>query len=708
MKIKISYRIKTVLVSALTILLLFTQANAFDLVKDNAIAKVCVSDDAPECLKMAVRDLVSDIKKITGKEIRVSHEKAENTPNLIIGIAGNYPLNQKEFKTFSGKWECYAIKTAGNDLIISGSDERGAMFGIYDFIENYLGVDPLYFWSGLEPEKKAELSWKDIDVTVYEPTFKYRGWFINDEDLLTEWKDGGGQRNIDYPYYQQVVSPQVMEHVVEAMVRSRFNMIIPASFLDIGNPAEEELVKVAAKRGVFISQHHIEPLGVNAFTYFNYWKAKNNSKPLFSYYSNKAELMEVWRAYAEKWAKYPNVIWQLGLRGIGDRPMWMADLSIPQTDADRGQIITDALKSQLEIIRSVDKRENPPMTMTLWAEGSYLFHEGYLEIPEQSMIIFSDNSPGWNFQDDFYSIERDTDRKYGVYYHHQLWGSGPHLAQAVPPFQTYKVMKEAVQRNSTGYAIMNVSNIREFLPGIAAGSQMLFDFQKFKPDEFLSSWCEDRFPSVPEKVKELYDSYFAGFVLHDEQKVPMLLDGQTNGPSNKILKEIEQKYLFPEKKTGEVANVADPKRELEKSWGAKSLADMHPQAKSTEEWLEKAREQRIKFSSVISEIEKIENQLTDRERTLLESNLLSHSFFMRGLSARLENVALAELAVDKGNRQECIKYLETALDYFEDIHKAKFLGSQGKWADWYRGDKKMNLARTEKLLETTIQKLKSN
>ncbi len=41
------------------------------------------------------------------------------------------------------------------------------------------------------------------------------------------------------------------------------------------------------------------------------------------------------RVYAEKWATYQNVIWQLGLRGIADRPMWMADPDVPQSDADR-------------------------------------------------------------------------------------------------------------------------------------------------------------------------------------------------------------------------------------------------------------------------------------------------------------------------------------------------------------------------------------
>lgn len=87
----------------------------------------------------------------------------------------------------------------------------------------------------------------------------------------------------------------------------QFNLIIPASFIDIRNSDGRVLVETAANRGLFLSMHHIEPMGVSAFTYFNYWKAKNGSKPLFSYFSNKEKVEEVWRVYADEWAKFPNV-----------------------------------------------------------------------------------------------------------------------------------------------------------------------------------------------------------------------------------------------------------------------------------------------------------------------------------------------------------------------------------------------------------------
>ena len=65
-------------------------------------------------------------------------------------------------------------------------------------------------------------------------------------------------------------------------------------------------------------------------------------------------MMEVWEAYIRKWAQYPNVIWQIGLRGFGDTPMWQADESIPQSDAERGKIISEALSTQMQLIRKYE------------------------------------------------------------------------------------------------------------------------------------------------------------------------------------------------------------------------------------------------------------------------------------------------------------------------------------------------------------------
>jgi len=662
----------------------------------------------PECVRLAVQDLVSDVAKITGKTLRVvsSEKNLSGQPMVVVGTWGlSDTILQKqanEIKKLRGKWEAYEVHSSNKNLLIAGSDERATMFGIYDFLEKYLGVDPLYFWSDRAPEKRTTLQWDDAAISQSTPSFRYRGWFINDEDLLTEWYETGGVRKIDYPYYGQVVNPAIMKQIVEALVRLRMNLIIPASFIDIRNPAEAALVKEAARRGVFLSMHHVEPMGVSAFTFFNYWQEKTGEKPLFSFYSNREKLEEVWRVYAQEWARYPNVIWQIGLRGIADRPMWMADPGIPQSDADRGKLISEAMQVQRQIIREVDQRPNPPITTTLWAEGSTLNQAGHLQIPDDVTIVFSDNSPGWKWQQDFHETTRRSEHTYGVYYHHQLWGAGPHLAQGIPPQHTYAVIREAYQKQSTHYAILNASNLREFQLGLAASGKMLYDFENFKPGTFTQRWMQERYGSQAIAAQQAYQTYFAGFVLHDRQQVPMLLDGQTRSFALGLLKKIElqltdlAKYQAAEAKARQATS--------ESTWGRTSLSDAHPKPASDQELLEKVLRQQQGHAQALRQAEALLPRLDARQQAFLKTNLISQIQIMLGLEEWLVAILRAKKELDEGNKAHAQKCLKAATDAFARMKTGQALNvTDGKWQHWYRGEKKMNLKNAEQLTQSTYQ-----
>jgi hypothetical protein len=471
-------------------------------------------------VRLAAEDLASDVQKITGRK-----------PEVVVGgVLPDGPCVKLVTKG-GGPWESYRVEAKNGRLEIEGCDARGTMFGVYAFCEQYLKVDPLGFWSGREPAKRPELRWDSVLLASGSPSFKFRGWFINDEDLLTEWMEGGGTRNIDYPYYGQVVNREAMRAVVEALVRSRFNLIIPASFIDILNPPEAALVQECVRRGVFVSQHHVEPMGVSAFSYFNYWKARGRDLK-YSYFSQPAEVREVWRVYAEKWAAYPNVIWQLGLRGIADRPMWMADATVPQSDEDRGRIISEAMSDQVKILEEVCPKQPRLMSTTLWAEGSILNQKGFLTVPEGTLIVFADNSPGWKWQQDFYETPRNPKYAYGVYYHHGLIGSGPHLAQVVPPHKTFEMMRTAREKGAGEYAIFNVANIREFVLGIDATAKMTWRMEGYEPDAWLDGWVKERFSAKQAEIVNAYKIYFNAYQIHDQQQVPFMMDGQMFGGGN--------------------------------------------------------------------------------------------------------------------------------------------------------------------------------
>jgi hypothetical protein len=694
------YRIKNraIYFSLIATLFFFVQgfgqkATPFTLVNQTQQAVIYLPQTETQPVQLAVKDLINDIKKITGKTLELVDKKPLKKQAIFIQTLQNT------------QEETYKIQNQKGNLYIEGGNELGTIFGIYHFIEHYLGVDPMYFWNDKEPPQQAVLSWKNINYQSSKPTFKYRGWFINDEDLLTEWLDSDGKRNIDYPFYQQVVSPEAIKKVCETALRLRFNLIIPASFIDIRNPAEAALVKEAAKRGLYLSMHHVEPMGVSAFSYFNYWKEKDGTKPLFSYFSNREKVEEVWRVYAQEWAKYPKVMWQIGLRGIADRPMWLADPSTPQTDADRGKLISEAMAYQVRLIKEVDKRPNPLITTTLWAEGSVLNQAGHLDIPEHVTVVFADNSPGWRWQADFFQTKRASKNTYGVYYHHQLWASGPHLVPIVSPAKTQNVLNQAVEKGDTTYCIMNVSNIREFTLGIAASAQMLSDFKGFKTETFNNQWFSRYYGKQAQAVQQIYQTYFDSFELNDKTGTPILMDGQTNKLSTDILSELKLQLTDPPQYQ---AFLKKKNQETEESkWIKSAIGDMLSGGLSHKELLDRVVKQKNGFLKANELAIKVLPTLPAEQKAFFETNFIASLKIMLGLETWLENTIQAKLSTDNNNGAEAKTYLQKALNAFSLIKEGQNLKTQSeKWKYWYRGDKKMNLTKKEALTKTVLELIK--
>jgi len=132
--------------------------------------------------------------------------------------------------------ESFVIRSEGSKIIISADGYLGTLWGIYTFCERFLGIDPCYLFNDFEIKKVEALEIADIYIDDKPKSFGFRGVFINDEDFLTDWKDGGGPRHMDYPYYNNTVAPSVMDMVVETVLRNKMNLVIPATFLDIDNP----------------------------------------------------------------------------------------------------------------------------------------------------------------------------------------------------------------------------------------------------------------------------------------------------------------------------------------------------------------------------------------------------------------------------------------------------------------------------------------
>ncbi len=119
----------------------------------------------------------------------------------------------------------------------------------------------------------------------------YRGWFINDETLLSHWKV---ERRADLPFIM----------AFETLLRLGGNRVIP------GTGKNAHIYRqAAADMGLIITHHHAEPLGAEMFA-----QAYPDLEPMYSKYPEKFRAL--WQAGIDA-QKGMRVIWNIGFRRAG-------------------------------------------------------------------------------------------------------------------------------------------------------------------------------------------------------------------------------------------------------------------------------------------------------------------------------------------------------------------------------------------------------
>ena len=72
-------------------------------------------------------------------------------------------------------------------IVVVGSDRRGTAYGLLS-ISKAIGVSPWYWWADAPIKQQKKLAVNVHKFVSKEPTVKFRGIFINDEDWgLYRW-----------------------------------------------------------------------------------------------------------------------------------------------------------------------------------------------------------------------------------------------------------------------------------------------------------------------------------------------------------------------------------------------------------------------------------------------------------------------------------------------------------------------------------------
>ena len=628
-------------------------------------------------VRLAAEDLSRDISLVSVSGI--SSDISESGEGIVIEENTRPDIAPIDDESFS-------IKCDGNKMIISAPTYLGTMWGIYTVSEKILGVSPCYLFDGIVPQKREKLDVDAFEIADSPRGFGFRGIFINDEDLLTGWKISGGRREIDYPWYNDTVDTSVMDRVVETALRLKINLIIPASFLDIDNPPEKALADCVAKRGIYLSQHHIEPVGVSTFTFEKYL-AKFNKNGEFSYIKNPLLMEEVWRYYAEKWSVYDNLVWQIGLRGKIDRPVWEEE--DPNADELRkyAEFISGALSRQKEIIEEVTGGKAKYFTSTLWMEGAKLAKAGFLAIPEGVIAVFADNGPNQMYANDFYEVERENARKYGIYYHLQYFGLGPHLSPLTGLNKLCYNLKLAYDKGDNAYIILNASNIREFTFELGAYSQMTLKSEDFSKEKYLEEYAE-RFGEQKEEVESAIEAYYGAIAVLDTA----FLDNHHGNYFDFRYEDMEGvKNLAV--KDGMVVNVC------------RHLVDCMNKDKYSSLWDEyytAIGEKISEFASVLQRFELLAQGLGEKDQSNALTLWAVYANNILGLYTSMMRLYEAKRAMDSGDKCECVALMKRSADTVRNIIEYRKKAEDGDFENWYRGDTKLDIPRLLREIEEKI------
>ncbi len=513
--------------------------------------KVWIAPHEKKCVGLAAQDFLNDVLAVCGRPGQIIRNGEKTDDQVVIGTVTN-PLLRKKLKQdgvdasgIEGKWEYFLLESNENTLYLIGSDERGTMWALYECSRRILGIDPMYHFTDHAPIRKETIEIQDLKVVDGPESYRFRGWFINDEDLIMGYcRQGRPEKEYDF---HQDYAP-MLSMIVETALRMKQNLLIPASHIDMDDPAQEALVKLVTDRGLFISMHHQEPVGVNQQRLDRWFKSRGDNTENLNYMDHPEKYRQIWRHFIRKWAKYPNVIWQLGLRGRGDRPVWYQNDRIPDTPEARGALISAAIRDQWHIIAEETGQEDFFCSSTLWMEGMPLYRAGTLQFPKNAIIVLSDFGPDQMWGSEYAETPRRADVSYGVYYHVCFWGCGPHLVQGNRPEKILYNYNRAFRLGDTTYSVLNVSNIREHVLGISTVAECTWLFQGLTPQEAEKSWCQEVLDLPDGKdAAELYTAYFDAYSHLDDTGLSgrmLLMDGMCKRVALMLMKIIQGEELI--------------------------------------------------------------------------------------------------------------------------------------------------------------------
>ncbi len=467
-------------------------------------ATVSYSQEEPKQVLRAINDLRIDIERVTGAgKDGVRNEGGQ----IVVGTYGSKTIEKLIAKgllkeqDLMGKWESYVITVTNEPeprLVIAGSDKRGTIYGIYE-VSQRIGVTPWYWWADVPVRQNPQAT---IDCDYYasgEPTVRYRGIFINDEDWgLKPWAASNYERELGD------IGPKTYARVCELLLRLKANMLAPAMHSCTGAFYSHPQSKVVCDSfGIIITTSHCEPLLLNNAASTEWDQLRDGD---WNYKTNRETILQKWEDRLSAASKYEN-IYTTAMRGLHDAGL-QGNLPLEE----RVPLITKVIDDQRQLLEKHIGRQASeiPQIFVPYKETMDIYENG-LQVPDDITLVWVDDNYGYMKR---VSNPEEQQRKgrAGVYYHLSYLGA-PHdylWLNTTPPVLMYEELKKAYDCGADRYWLLNVGDIKPMELGIQTFMDMAWNIHAFDFDTVNRYQANllTRLFLCNHKVQSLLDTYY--------------------------------------------------------------------------------------------------------------------------------------------------------------------------------------------------------
>ncbi len=533
----------------LLLLMIFVLANissswakGFPLFKDGELAQIYLSEQESTPLKIAAQHLQSDIEMVTGHTPDIVNDPSKLSGNVIIlSTAPNNSLFDDS--SLDGLYDSYIMRrvkspfgSVKNALVVVGGDVMGAVYGTYNISEK-IGVSPLYWWCDITPERHDEVIVKECTEEPHQPSVRYRGIFVNDEEATIIWS----QRTSKIK--SQGITPETYKRIFELMTRLQINAIWP-SMMEEGafffEAKDENGIAINPKNatdyGVWVGTSHCENMARNNNAEWYEWA--NENKQLFSddlhefdYTVNPEAIEQYWRERLIE-AKDFNIIYTMGIRAVHDSA-FKSRLMENTNLENRVKMLQKVLYRQRAIIKEVFGSENAvPQIFVPYEETAELYNgeskngnekcKG-LDVPEDIILVSTDD----NFS---FLRQLPTDAELarsggcGIYYHIAYQGNpAPYdWLTTIPYKQMQQELRKLYNAGAMEFWIVNVGDIKPSEMALQYFMDTALDADKEfarDPREYLAETSMELF-GMGEKQADQFSDLFTRFCLRANIQKP--------------------------------------------------------------------------------------------------------------------------------------------------------------------------------------------